>query len=384
MPNPIYQVPHYGEMMADSVRMGAYESALRAACRPGCVVLDIGTGTGIMSLLACRFGARRVYAVEPGDVISVARDVAAASGFADRITFIQDLSTNVTFGERVDVIVADLRGILPPTGTSVAAMIDARRRMLAPGGSIIPARDRIVGALIEHPAAYEEIVNPWIRNGFEFNFSAAGDLVLQHWRKTHASAEGLLTPVCDVIDLDYRSIESPTVAGSFEASVTRAGTAHGVCAWFDAELVDGIGFSNGPASPRTIYGQAFFPFLAPAVVQVGDRVTLNLSAVQVQTDYTWCWNTVIASNTGAVKARFSQSSFHAVPLSAERLRRLSADATPMIGAQGGVDRFVVDRLDGRTTLADVAAALRETFPDRFPDLPSALARVTETTGRFLD
>jgi protein arginine N-methyltransferase 1 len=384
MSNPLYQVAHYGEMMADPVRMGAYQAALRAACRPGCVVLDIGTGTGIMALLACRFGARRVYAIEPSDVIGIAREIVTASGFADRITFIQGISTEVSLEEPADVIVADVRGVLPLMWTSVATMIDARRRLLAPGGAIIPARDRVLGALVEHPVAYDDIVKPWSQTTFPFDFTPARNLVLQHWRKTVAPTDGLLTPTCDLFELDYRTIENPTVSGTLDAVVTRTGTAHGVCAWFDAELFDGIGFSNGPGHPRTIYGQGFFPLPRPVAVETGDRAKVELRAIQVQADYTWCWDTAIMSADGLVKARFSQSTFHAVPLSVERLQRLNAEAAPVVGAQGAIDRFVVDRLDGRTTLTAIAAALREAFPERFPDLSSALARATDVTGRFLD
>src|SRR5437870_11229737 len=76
----MYSVADYGIMIADRVRMEAYMQALRSAVRPGGVVVDIGTGTGIFALLACRFGARRVYAIEPNDAIQVAREIARANG----------------------------------------------------------------------------------------------------------------------------------------------------------------------------------------------------------------------------------------------------------------------------------------------------------------
>src|SRR5688500_17948717 len=100
-------------MLADRVRMDAYEAALARVVRPGSVVLDIGTGTGMMALIACRLGARRVYAVDPGDSVHLARAVARSAGFADRIELIQDVSTRVELPERADVVVSDLRGVLP-------------------------------------------------------------------------------------------------------------------------------------------------------------------------------------------------------------------------------------------------------------------------------
>ena len=74
-----YTVADYGAMIVDPVRMDRYARALEQAVRPDAVVVDIGTGTGIFALLACRFGARRVYAIEPDDVIQVAREIAGAN-----------------------------------------------------------------------------------------------------------------------------------------------------------------------------------------------------------------------------------------------------------------------------------------------------------------
>ena len=100
-------------MIADHLRMAAYADALRRSVTPESMVIDIGTGTGVMAILACQLGARRVCAIEPDDVIQLARKVAADNGFADRIEFIQALSTDVKLPELADVIVSDVRGVLP-------------------------------------------------------------------------------------------------------------------------------------------------------------------------------------------------------------------------------------------------------------------------------
>ena len=135
----MYSLNGYGDMITDTVRMDAYVRALQRAVKPGAVVLDIGTGTGIFALLAARMGARRVYAIEPSDAINVAREIARANGCADSIEFIQALSTEVEPAERADVLVSDLRGVLPFCGGHFAAIADARRRWLAPGATLIPS-----------------------------------------------------------------------------------------------------------------------------------------------------------------------------------------------------------------------------------------------------
>lgn len=132
-------------MIADKGRMDAYVKGLRQAVKPDSVVVDIGTGTGIFALLACQFGAKKVYAIEPSDAIQVAREIAKSNGYADRIEFIQKLSTQVNLPELADVIISDIRGMLPLFQQHIPAIADARTRLLAEGGILIPPARYIVG-----------------------------------------------------------------------------------------------------------------------------------------------------------------------------------------------------------------------------------------------
>jgi hypothetical protein len=83
----MYSLRNFGDMIGDSARFNAYTKAISRSVRPGDVVAEIGCGPAIFSLLACRAGAKRVYAIETEDVIDVARQIAGANGFADRVHF---------------------------------------------------------------------------------------------------------------------------------------------------------------------------------------------------------------------------------------------------------------------------------------------------------
>lgn len=146
-----YDVKGYGDMIADRLRMEPYVRALRQVVRPGCVVLDIGSGTGIFSLLACQAGAAHVHAVEPDDAIHVARATAAANGYGDRITFHQGLSSTISLPAPADVVISDLRGVLPLLQGHLPTIIDARKRHLGPGGVLIPGRDSLWAGVVEAP-----------------------------------------------------------------------------------------------------------------------------------------------------------------------------------------------------------------------------------------
>src|SRR3954468_18571298 len=95
----MYSVADYGGMVGDRDRLEAFATALERTVKKGSVVADIGAGTGIFSVLACKLGARRVFALEPGDVFGILKEVIAENGCADRVECIQALSTEVTLPE---------------------------------------------------------------------------------------------------------------------------------------------------------------------------------------------------------------------------------------------------------------------------------------------
>ena len=317
----MYSVHFYGQMLAGGPRMEAYTDALRRTVTPDSVVMDLGCGPGVFGLLACKLGARRVYAVEPEDIVGLAREAAAANGFSDRIEFFEQLSTEITLPEPATIIISDLRGVLPWFEQNIPSIIDARKRLLAPGGVLIPQRDVLWAAVVEAPEQYEELVSPW-KNQFGLDLSAATRLVTNTWRKSRIKPEQLLTdPVCWTT-LDYYQVNSPDIRAEISWQAARTGTAHGVAVWFDSDLAEGIRFSNHPAAPELIYGIGFFPFSEPVEVIEGERISLRLAADLVNDGYVWRWDTdIFASNQQDIKASFKQSTFYGVPLSTSQLRK---------------------------------------------------------------
>ena len=311
----MYSLHFYGQMIADAQRMEAYAAALRATVRPDSVVMDLGCGAGVFAVLACKLGARRVYAVEPENVIGLAREIAAANGCADRIEFFDKLSTEITLPKPATIIISDLRGVLPWFEQHIPSIIDARTRLLARGGVLIPHRDILWAALVEAPAQYAELVGPWRDNKFGLDLSAGTRLITNNWRKTHIEPEQFLAqPVCWTT-IDYYEVESPDIHAQVSWQAGRNGTAHGVAVWFDSELVDGIRLSNHPAAPKMIYGVGLFPFAEPVEVKEGERIELRLGADLVQDGYVWRWETDFPS------ASFKQSTFYGAPLSTAQLRK---------------------------------------------------------------
>jgi len=371
-------------MIADTVRTGAYLEALRRAVKPGSVVVDIGAGLGIWNLAACRFGARKVYAIEPAEIIQVARELAAANGLTERIEFVQDLSTRVSLPELADVVVTSIQGVLPYFEHSVTSVLDARRRFLAPGGILIPQREIIWAAVVDAPELHKTFVSPWDEPLLDLDWLPALRRAYNSWNNKAGSIkpEQLVTPPQCWVELDYRTLESVDASGTLEWQVDRLATGHGLCLWFDSELIDGIGFSNAPGLPRLIFGRAFFPWPEAVALAEGDVISVCLQAKFTGSGYVWRWDTRVCAAAGAVKAEFQQSNAFAEPVSAETLRRRRSDHVPRLTEDGLIDQFILARMDGEHSLDQIAHELQDHFPGRFADYYSALTRAGEISERY--
>jgi protein arginine N-methyltransferase 1 len=382
----MYTLSGYSSMIADRVRTDAYALALRKAIRPGCVCLDIGTGTGFFAVLACHLGARKVIAVEPDDAVQVAREVAAANGCAERITFLQDLSTRIHLEERADVIVSDLRGVLPLLGNHLPSLNDARHRLLAPGGALIPRKDILWAAVVEAPKEYARAVPLGDECVHGVNMEAARSRIVNSWHKTHLKPENLLAAPCSWAALDYTNLEGANIRGEATWTVERPGMGHGLLLWFDAALFQGVGFSNAPGQPELIYGQGFFPWVHPVPLEAGDVVEVTLRADLVGTDYVWGWDSRVRASEPATrmkaKAEFRQSTFFGAKIAAAQLRKRAADHRAELNEDGQIDRYILNHMDGVTSAGDLARKLAKEFPHNFPKWQDALTRVGDLAEKY--
>jgi protein arginine N-methyltransferase 1 len=379
----MYSVAEYGQMIADDRRMSAYRRALRGAIGPSSVVLDIGAGTGICSLLACQYGARKVYAVEPGAAIAVAEEIARANGFADRMECLQAVATEISLPERADIIVSDLRGTLPLFEEHLPAIIDARRRLLAPGGTLIPARDTMWAALVEAPRNYHRLIEPWARERFNLDMEAAAQIVTNGWTKARFAEDELLSkPECWAV-LDYLTVQDVNAARELTFQVERTGTGHGFVLWFDAVLVDGVELSNAPGQPEGIYGSGFFPWSSPVALTEGQRVSIDLRADMTAGDYVWSWETRVSeADAGRPAVHFRQSTFFGAPLSTAQLQKRAGRYRPTLKEDGEIDRQIFGLMDGSRSNQDIAQLMVSRFPMRFQSEQDALTRIADMAEKY--
>jgi len=369
-------------MMGDTARFRAYQEAIARAVVPGDTVVDLGAGPGILAMLACRAGARRVYAIESDNVIEVARQLAVANGLAGRIEFLHANSESVSLPERVNVIVSDVRGASPLFRESIRVLEDARQRFLAEGGRLIPQRDTLYAAVIEAEALHTRITSPWQKSSDALDLSPSLPLLLNQLYQETFRSEHLLSEPRAWCTLDYVTGANPRASADLAFSALRNGTAHGICLWFEAQLFEDIGFSSAPGDAKTVYGHLLLPLLQPVPVREGQRIEVRISADPVGTDYVWRWDTTVPQSNGAETLRFQQSTFQGANFCGDSLRKQSREFVPVLSEAGQAEQWLLQAMDGKLSLQEIAQRATQRFPNVFKRQEQAFQRAAEIAGRL--
>jgi protein arginine N-methyltransferase 1 len=147
--------------------------------------------------------------------------------------------------------------------------------------------------------------------------------------------------------------------------------------WFDTILIDGVGFSTAPGMPELIYGTAFFPFLEPVEMGLGDTISVNLQANLVNNDYIFRWDTQVfdRGKESQCKAQFKQSTFFSQSLAPQQLRKQAGNFVPQLNQDGKIAQVVLESMGQGKSVSEIAGVLMGQFPEAFSSLKEALTRV---------
>lgn len=275
-------------MLNDRERTARFLTAVTEVVRPGDVVVDVGTGTGILAVASARSGARQVYAIEAGDIRRVARRVVLANGLAEVITVVDGWSTELTLPERADVLISEIIGEIPLQERVLEATLDARKRFLRPGARMIPSRLRIHGRAVSIPpmllstrSTSPARIRRWRSwYGIDLRPLAEAARGLSHVLYLDpASARRLrgLGPPAVLAEVDLGTFSRLQVEGSAELAADRPGRLGGVVVWFDLDLALGNRLTTDPleTNQASSWRNPVWILDEPMPLQTGDGFTLT-------------------------------------------------------------------------------------------------------------
>lgn len=276
-------------MLRDAVRVFAYRSAIQRQC-PGKRVLEIGCGTGILSLFAAQAGAAKLTAIEESQIAEVAEKMFAANGFAVDLKL--GNSRDVQLDEPAEVIIHELLGNDPFHEAMLPVLTDARR-FLAPGGRFLPyrlevaccgldlgddsSRSRVIAEARELGALYGLDFGPYSE--------ALAEKPLFNTQQRNSSflpaVGGFRYPVlteqltlCD-LDLGRDDLLSPALGQDLRLTAKAPGTLSGVVVFFRAHLDEWTQLTNSPFGPPTHWGWDVRPLQKEVPVKPGDAIPVR-------------------------------------------------------------------------------------------------------------
>jgi len=272
---------HFGiheEMLKDKVRTLSYKRSIieNKHLFRGKAVLDVGCGTGILSLFASQAGARVVYAVDTSDIINQAKQIVIDNGFSGKVICLQGKMEEVELPEKVDIIVSEWMGYFLLYESMLPTVLYARDKWLNEGGLIFPDQANLYLAAIEDGDYKAEKIEYW-NNVYGFNFSCIQDMAYREPLVDTVNAQAINSTHHKILALNLNTCtkEDLTFKSAFEVFAQRKDFVTGFIAWFDitfSPCKKPVYFSTSPRNKYTHWKQTVFYLKEPLIITDGDKV----------------------------------------------------------------------------------------------------------------
>lgn len=275
------EIELHRKLLGDGPRNRAFHAALQRVIRPGqSTVVDVGAGTGFLSFLARRLGARQATLIEYSDALDLAEELARINRI-DGLSFIKAHSSEVRRKFAADIVVTETLGNYALEENFLEAAIDARR-FLKPGGIVIPGQLRQFVAPVLTPRLQRDI-DIWPGIGFDLDLSAARTISLNNMYVRDVNAADLggdarHAQLWDELDVRPEAKAPPSARRRtlhWRGETLGRVRVEGFALWWEAELVEGITISTSPLAPATHWQQIYLPLLH--AIEIDDKDTLELT-----------------------------------------------------------------------------------------------------------
>ncbi|XP_071385768.1 protein arginine N-methyltransferase 6 [Centroberyx affinis] len=281
------------EMIADHVRTNTYRTGIlrNSESIRGKVVLDVGAGTGVLSIFCVQAGAKKVYAVEACSIAEEAVKIVKQNKMEDRIEVIRGTVETVDLPEMVEVIVSEWMGYALLHESMLNSVLYARDKWLKkPGGLILPSKAELYISPVSDPVV-EDRLNFWctVKDQYGVDMSCMSDFARRCIMNSDitvnaVTVEDVLSHPARFAELDLYSVtaeELQAVKGQFRCECFGSATVNALCVWFTVtfpcEDKPALVLSTSPFKPETHWKQAVLYLDAPVDVVQDTRVTGEVS-----------------------------------------------------------------------------------------------------------
>ncbi|MBH5321239.1 methyltransferase domain-containing protein [Aurantiacibacter sediminis] len=349
---------HY-EYLSTERRHELYAQAIAKALAPGDTVADLGCGFGVLGFQCLEAGAAQVHGLDRTDAIEIARETARREGLSDRYHCIRGSSFRTELDEKVELIICDHVGFFGIDYGIIAMLGDARRRMLKPGGTVMPRRiDLQIAGVRSDKCA--KLTKAWSTAPVPSEYVWLDGYAANSKHRVELAADELCSAVAALGSVSLDSDCPDVLRFKSEVTIEEGGVLHGIAGWFDCELAEGVWMTNSPVEDRAIArSQAFFPLGKPMDVEAGERLSVSFRIDHEHQVLSW----TVARQDG--RNAQPMSTWCSTIVSPSDLSGQSG--TPLRANDlGRARKALLDLIDGHRSAQDIEAALLAMKPPLFP------------------
>lgn len=277
-----YSYSHYGiheEMIKDKVRTESYMNAMiqNPHLFANKIVLDIGCGTGILSIFASRAGAKHVYGIDAADIAIQASQIVQQNNLSDKITIIKGKVEEVELPvQSVDIIVSEWMGYFLLYESMLDTVLYARDKWLSPNGMMFPDRAKMYVSGIED-ADYKERKLEFWQDVYGIDMSVIRPTVMAEPIVDVVEASAVVTTESLLYDIDLKNVQLSQLefAAQYKLIATKTDYLHAIIAYFDVEFNHGnkqIKLSTNPVKKYTHWKQTVFYFEGAIPINCGEEL----------------------------------------------------------------------------------------------------------------
>lgn len=268
-------------LLADKKRMEAYQQAIKLKIKKGDIVVDLGAGLGIFSLMALKQGAAKVYAIEAMPIIEKAKEIARQNGVRERIEFIQNSSKNVILPQKADVLISEILGELG-IDEDILCFTSDSYRFMKEKFKMIPNKLDLFLVPFESQEFFSHYVSFWENKmlGFEFGSLKKGYHLFPIQSDFDYIHRFLGEPI-NFASIDLHKITQKQVNARINFKVLSEGIVHGFLGYFNAQLARGVSIENSPKAQMSCWRNLCFPVVINGSglhVQRYDELSVEISS----------------------------------------------------------------------------------------------------------
>merc|ERR1719481_2420516 len=254
-------------MLKDEVRTLTYRNSIwhNKHLFKDKVVLDVGCGTGILSMFAAKAGASKVIGVDMSGIVESAKKIVEANGLSDKIEIIRGKVEEISLPEgvdKVDIIISEWMGYCLFYESMLDTVLYARDKWLAPGGLMFPDRATLYVCGIEDRQYKDDKIH-WWDDVYGFDMSAIRRVALTEPLVDTVDRNQVVANSCLIKEIDIQTCtkEDVNFESNFMLQIMRNDYVHALVAFFNIEFTKchkRIGFSTAPEAPYTHWKQTVF------------------------------------------------------------------------------------------------------------------------------